>query len=99
MTDANEESWTGPEAEIDAEPTGPDRMLSLERQLQLVDRVKSLEARLAQLSNTRPSTPSEQLSAEQQLLALRASLPWRVGRVVTIPVRVAQRLLKRGTRR
>ena len=72
-------------------------MLAREHQLELVDRVKSLEAQLAQLSAGAILTPSDQLSAEQQLLALRESLPWRVGRFVTIPVRVIGRLLRRGT--
>ena len=94
MTDSEGAAWTGPEAELDARQ----RMLALEHQLELMDRVKSLEARLAQLSVGASLTPSEQLSAEQQLLALRESLPWRVGRVVTIPVRVIGRVLRRGTR-
>jgi hypothetical protein len=94
VTDSEGAAWTGPEAELDARQ----RMLALEHQLELMDRVKSLEARLAQLSVGASLTPSEQLSAEQQLLALRESLPWRVGRVVTIPVRVIGRVLRRGTR-
>ncbi|MBC7591903.1 hypothetical protein [Lacisediminihabitans sp. H27-G8] len=94
MTESIDGAWAGPEARLEAN----DRMLTLERQLELVDRVKGLEAQLAQLSAGAVLTPSEQLSAEQQLLALRESLPWRVGRAVTIPVRVAGRVLHRGTR-
>jgi hypothetical protein len=94
VTDSNGATWTGPEAELD----GRQRMLALERQLELVDRVKSLEARLAQCTADASLVPSDQLSAEQQLLVLRESLPWRVGRVVTIPVRVIGRALRRGTR-
>ena len=93
MTDSKDGPWTGPEAELDRSQ----RMLAREHQLELVDRVKSLEAQLAQLSAGAPLTPSDQLSAEQQLLALRESLPWKVGRIVTIPVRVLGRLLRRGT--
>lgn len=95
MTDSRDGAWTGPEAELDARQ----RMLALEHQLELVDRVTSLEAQLAQLSAGASLTPSEQLSAEQQLLALRESLPWRVGRIVTLPVRVVGRVFRRGTRK
>jgi hypothetical protein len=84
--------WAGPEDRTIAS----DRLLSLEGQLELVNRVKSLEAELAQVTLTRKLTPTEQLSAEQQLLELRRSLPWRVGRVVTIPVRVIQRAIRRA---
>ncbi len=88
MTNADRESWSGPEARLPDE----NRLLSLEQQLILVDRVKSLEARLAE---GRHLSPTAQLDAEQQLIAMRASLPWRVGRVVTIPLRVLQRLRRR----
>ncbi len=91
MTNADRESWSGPEARLPDE----NRLLSLEQQLILVDRVKSLEARLAQVSEGRHLSPTAQLDAEQQLIAMRASLPWRVGRVVTIPLRVLQRLRRR----
>lgn len=92
MTDADRGSWSGPEAEL----PGDDRGLSLEQQLALVDRVKSLEAQLAQLSGGRRLSPTAQLDAEQQLIAMRASLPWRVGRVVTIPLRILQRWRQRS---
>lgn len=95
VTDSRDGAWTGPEAELDARQ----RMLALEHQLELVDRVTSLEAQLAQLTAGASLTPSEQLSAEQQLLALRESLPWRVGRIVTLPVRVVGRVFRRGTRK
>jgi hypothetical protein len=89
--DAGTGAWTGPEVEAAA----PGRLLPLERQLELVDRVRRLEAELEQLSSTRHLTPSETLSAERQLVELRNSLPWRVGRIITIPVRVAQRAARR----
>jgi hypothetical protein len=91
VSDASTGSWTGSEAE----PAASGRLLPLERQLELVDRVKSLEAELAQVSAGRDLTPSETLSAEQQLLELRRSLPWRVGRVLTFPVRAVQRAARR----
>ncbi|TXN28789.1 hypothetical protein [Lacisediminihabitans profunda] len=95
MTDVGSAPWAGREDEA----TAPTRSLSPEQQLELIDRVKGLEARLAQVAATRELTPTEQLSAEQQLLELRRSLPWRVGRVVTIPVRVLQRAGRRLRRR
>lgn len=92
MTDPDRGTWTGPEAES----PGDDRGLSLEEQLTLVDRVRSLEAQLAQVTPGRRLSPTAQLDAEQQLIAMRASLPWRVGRVLTIPVRVIQSIRRRS---
>lgn len=86
--------WTGKESASGGYPT-----LSAEQQLQLIDRVKSLEAQLGQSVGARALTPTEQLDAESLLLELRASLPWRVGRIVTRPVRVLQRLSGRIRRR
>lgn len=74
-------------------------MHALENLLKLSDRIMSLEAELAQVSTGRVLTPTEQLDAEQQLIAMRASLPWRVGRVVTIPLRVVRRMLRRNSNR
>jgi hypothetical protein len=91
VTDASSRPWVGREDE----PPVSQHSLSPEQQLELIDRVKSLEAELAQVSVTRPLTPTEQLSAELQLLELRRSLPWRVGRIVTIPVRLIQRAARR----
>lgn len=95
MTNPSSEPWVGPEDELE----GVDRMHSLENLLQLSDRIMSLEAELAQVSAVRMLTPTEQLDAEQQLIAMRASLPWRVGRVVTIPLRIVQRMLRRNSNR
>jgi len=96
---AGDEPWS----ETPAASTGPSvndhRALSLEQRLALVDRVKSLEAEVAQLRAVVPLTPTEQLDARQQLLKLRGSLPWRVGRVVTIPVRVIDRAVRRARTR
>ena len=69
--------------------------LSLELQLELVDRVRALEAELAQISHPRSLSATEQLDAEKLLLELRNSLPWRVGRILTMPLRVAQRTVRR----
>lgn len=73
--------------------------LSPEQQLELIDRVKSLESELAQVIVTRAVTPTEQLDAELRVVELRTSLQWRVGRIVTIPVRVVERrILRRRSR-
>lgn len=105
MINASSEPWIGPES-IGTEAIGPEteiesvaRLHSLENLLQLTDRIKSLEAELRQVSTTRALTPTEQLDAEQQLIAMRASPPWRVGRVVTIPLRIVQRMLRRNSKR
>jgi len=95
VINSNSESWVGPEAEIES----VDRLNSLENLLQLTDRIKSLEAELTQVSTTRVLRPTEQLDAEQQLIAMRTSPPWRVGRVVTIPLRIVQRMLRRNPNR
>ena len=87
-------AWTATES-----APGGHRILSPEQQLQLIDRVKSLEAQLAQAAGARVLSPTEQLDAESLVLELRASLPWRVGRIVTLPVRVLQRLFARSLRR
>ena len=92
VINSSSEPWVGPEGEIES----VDRLHSLESLLQLTDRIKSLEAELTQVSTTRALTPTEQLDAEQQLIAMRASPPWRVGRVVTIPLRIVQRMLRRN---
>lgn len=88
-------SWVGPEAEL----LGADRLLALEKQLALVDRVRSLEAEIAQLRGSAALSPTATLDAEQQLLAMRSSMIWRVGRVVTFPLRAAQRVLRRSPTR
>ena len=95
MTNPSSESWVGPEAEFE----DVDRIRGLENLLHLSDRIMSLEAELAQVSTVRVLTPTEQLDAEQQLIAMRASPPWRVGRVVTIPLRIVQRILCRNSNR
>jgi hypothetical protein len=95
VADLGSTDWAGREDDAEAQT----RSLSLEQQLELIDRVKSLEAQLAQVTANRHLTPTEQLSAEQQLLEFRRSLPWRVGRMVTVPVRVLQRAARRLRRR
>lgn len=99
MKPAGDEPWSETPAESTSSSVNEHRALSLEEQLELVDRVKSLEAEVAQLRAVGPLTPTEQLDARQQLLTLRGSLPWRVGRVVTIPMRVIDRAVQRARSR
>jgi hypothetical protein len=94
-----DEPWSETPAASTGASVNEHRALSLEQQLELVDRVKSLEAEVAQLRAVGPLTPTEQLDARQQLLKLRGSLPWRVGRVMTIPVRVIDRAVRQARNR
>ena len=93
-TETDGSTWSAPPA---AQPASASSThgLSLEQQLELVDRVKALEAQLAQVSRLRSLTPTEQLDAEQLVVELRSSLPWRVGRIITIPLRIIQRTARR----
>lgn len=93
MNDEAQTAWTAPQADIAVS----DRMLSLERQLHLVDRILGLEAQVAQLSSSTSLTPSEELGTELQLQRMRTSPAWRIGRVATSPMRIARRILRRGT--
>jgi len=65
------------------------------RQLALVDRMLGLEARNAELAIATRLTPSEQLAVEARLERMRSSASWRVGRVITAPVRMLRRRLGR----
>ncbi len=64
-----------------------------QRELALVDQILGLRAALAQESvrNSPPRQRVEQLEAE--ILALRRSVTWRVGKLVMSPMRVARRVL------
>jgi len=90
------DGWKAPEAD----PAAETRIATIERELALVDRVLGLEAQVAELAIQSSLTPSDQLRVEQQLAQLRRSATWRVGRIVTSPLRVARRVLTgRGGRR
>ncbi|TFC01211.1 hypothetical protein [Cryobacterium mannosilyticum] len=92
MTEPNQQSWSAPEAEV----SGQERLISLERQLALIDRVIGLEAQVAELAIADSLTPSAELAAQRQLALMRQSSAWRMGRLVTAPIRVAQRIVRRG---
>jgi hypothetical protein len=88
VTDASEAAWTGDEAELAASA----RLAELEERLVLIDRIAGLESELAELTGLAVHTPTEQLTAEQQVVAMRSSIAWRVGRAVTSPQSVLRRL-------
>lgn len=89
------DSWSAPEVESRAAHDH----VEAERQLALVDRIIGLEAELAELAIASSLTPSEQLGAERQLIRLRATTAWRIGRLATAPVRIAKRVVRRGLHR
>jgi hypothetical protein len=73
----------------------PDSRLTPEEQavegrLELLDRVIGLEQQLKELQSANLLTPSETVAVERNLANMQASLTWRAGRVVTLPVRVAR---------
>lgn len=76
------------------EPVDAATLVSIERQLALVDRVLGLEAQVAELSSSSRLTPSEQLRAEKELAMLRSSLTWRLGRVAAAPISAARRVAR-----
>lgn len=69
-----------------------------ERQLALINRILGLEAQVAELSIAFDLAPSQTLRAEQQIDRMRSSLGWRVGRVISAPVLLAKRRLRRAGR-
>ena len=65
------------------------------REMDLVDQIIGLRASLAQeaVRNSPSRQRVEQLEAE--ILMLRRSTTWRVGRLMMLPARIARRLLGR----
>jgi hypothetical protein len=88
-------TWSAKNVEL---PTSK-RVLSAERQLALVDRVIGAEAHAAEVGAVSSLTQTEQLRAEQQLQRMRDSPEWRIGRLATMPARLARRVLRRVARR
>jgi hypothetical protein len=64
---------------------------SLERELELEDRIRGLRAQLAERRPAERLTPSESLRAEQELALMRSSATWKIGRIVTGPLRRLRR--------
>ncbi|MCU1415496.1 MAG: hypothetical protein JWN80_2836 [Microbacteriaceae bacterium] len=90
MTGPVPDSWHAEEAE----EAGAPRALGLEDQLALLDRVRGLEARLAEYS-AGGRAPSNVLSAEQEVVRMQSSLAWRLGNAITRPSRIVGRLRRR----
>ncbi|WP_353828582.1 hypothetical protein [Agromyces sp. SYSU T0242] len=67
---------------------------AIEQHLELLDRVIGLEQQVSELQATNLLSPSETVAVERNLAAMRTSLTWRAGRVVTLPIRAA-RVIKR----
>ena len=86
--------WVGTEADLPADRT----LETFEWELALVDRIRGLEAQLAQVASTSKLSPDQQLRAEQELALLRGSLTWRAGRAATAPLRVLQKVVRRRQR-
>lgn len=69
--------------------------IQYQRQLALVDQVIGLQAALAQecVRNSPSRQRVEELEAE--ILALRRSVTWRVGRLIMSPIRMLRRSFRR----
>jgi len=88
-------AWLGEEA-VPPNRTG---VFELEETLVLLDRIAGLEAQLNQLSVSPAVSPTAQLSAEHQIIALQTSFAWRLGSALTDPRRVFRRIFRRSSRR
>jgi hypothetical protein len=86
VDDFETQTWSAPAVEVPIS----DALIAAERQLSLVDRVLGLEAQVAELAVTTSLTPTEQLLVEQQLVRLQESSALRIGRIATLPARLAR---------
>ncbi|MGR0320255.1 hypothetical protein [Agromyces sp. ZXT2-3] len=66
-----------------------------EQHLELLDRVIGLEQQVAELQSTGLLGPSETIAVERNLAAMRSSMTWRAGRLVTLPIRAAKVVKRR----
>jgi len=69
-----------------------------QRQLALVDENLGLRAALAQEAVRNSPSRRELEDTRHEIMELRKSATWRVGKLVLTPVRVARRVLRRGER-
>ena len=75
-------------------PSGPEALLAEER-LAFTDRIIGLEQQVRELQAPSRLSPSETVAVEANLANMKASLTWRAGRVVTLPVRVLRYVKRR----
>lgn len=90
MSAAPEASWS--EGRPGSELSSEERLV--EQRLELLDRVIGLEQQVKELQAANLLEPSETIAVERNYAAMRSSLTWRAGRLVTLPIR-AVRVIKR----
>ena len=66
-----------------------------EDRLAFTDRIIGLEQQVKELQAASLLSPSETVAIEANLAGMKASLTWRAGRVVTLPVRVLRYVKRR----
>ncbi len=72
----------------------PEALLAEER-LAFTDRIIGLEQQVKELQAARRLSPSETVAVEANLANVKASLTWRVGLIVMLPVRVLRYVKRR----
>lgn len=83
-----EQGGTWLESRGDALPTPA--MIEAERELALIDRVIGLETQVDELRRLDRLDPASALVQRESVAALKQTLTWRAGRIVTLPIRVAR---------
>jgi hypothetical protein len=71
------------------------REAARESRLELLDRVIGLEQQLNELQTANLLSPSETIAVEQRLASMESSAAWRVGRIVTLPLRAIRVVARR----
>ncbi len=66
-----------------------------EDRLAFIDRIIGLEQQVKELQAASLLSPSETVAVEANLAGMKASLTWRAGRVITLPVRVLRHVKRR----
>ncbi len=92
MSAAPNETWSDarPGAVVSAEAE------LAEDRLAFADRIIGLEQQVKELQAASLLSPSETVAVEANLAGMKASLTWRAGRVVTLPVRVLRYVKRRA---
>jgi len=68
---------------------------AIEQHLELLDRVIGLEQQVTELKAANVLGPTETIAVERNLAAMRSSMTWRAGRLVTLPIRAAKVVKRR----